>query len=801
MLFSDIFSACKTALALKSRNYRSCLCCSKGVFQLLLLMSASGIQAETELSIRAKGDTGSETFNVRHLPGGSEPAVVVFPLSGESAVVSKEFAVYDLKLGQSVNDQDILQIGFTNDGLEGGFDRNLTIDWIEVDGRLYQTEDPSVYSQGNWNFDDCDSGFKQQETLHCYDGYFEFKILDNRPPTISTTTNPVIRLGDTLRLRVAATDPDGSVPSLNLKPDNTVNPPPILPDNGDGTRSLVWTPVAAGIQEFEIIATDAVDTAINVNETVTVTVLSPEQAVPDGLPLKQLGDQLDLLVGFAAILEFDQLPDTDLYTSFARLQFNIVTPENAHKWDVINPQPDVYDFTEADKVANLAACQPPVPEDCTPMVLHGHPLVWHQQLPYWVSGLPVGTSAEKGAVEVLMKNHIGSLTTRYKDQIGLWDVVNEALEDDGTYRPSVWYRAMEDDYIGIAFRAARESAPDASLIYNDYDIAWPNTKSDAVYEMLQTLLQEGVPIDGIGFQMHLDSSFSHELFDDNGERNADGDIAAKFVSNVASNFARFADLGLDIYITELDVTITEFTAEQLQMQAEVYRRVLEVCLSQTACKAVQMWGYTDRYSWLDDDTPLPIDQGYQAKPAFYAMQSEMQKFIELQIDGDTGDETGDNGQTDEDLSGDEDDENNEPGPITTTPFCSNGKINTLWFEYDADNDTSYSLRRNSVSIGDAINYYPNGVPIDAVIEVQSVKNRNRIDTLEMFTDVAPGEIISATPIDRGSVTLRFIVTAGEEQQQLDIELNCGQAQFLETGDEFGPLTFLSVGSPKFGSSK
>ena len=181
-------------------------------------------------------------------------------------------------------------------------------------------------------------------------------------------------------------------------------------------------------------------------------------------------------------------------------------------------------------------------------------------------------------------------------------MVNESFENDGSFRRSVWYNAMGEGYIEKAFRQARINSPLSRLIYNDFDVAFEGPKADAMFNLVSRLLDEGVPIDGVGFQMHLDTSF--DRFD-----------------SVRRNFQRFADLGLEIYITELDVS--QFSGIQEDRQASIYRDVLSVCLEQSACKAVQLWGLTDRYSWRRAFSPLPLNGNYDAKPAYFSLQQRL----------------------------------------------------------------------------------------------------------------------------------------------------------------------------------
>jgi len=198
-----------------------------------------------------------------------------------------------------------------------------------------------------------------------------------------------------------------------------------------------------------------------------------------------------------------------------------------------------------------------------------------------------------------MNAFIDSMVDRYNDDVAIWDVVNEALADDGTLRRSVWFEAMGKAHIAKAFRRTQAAGASGKLLYNDYDVAFPGPKSDALIALVTELVQDEVPIDGVGFQMHLDADF------------ADFD-------GVAETFAKVRALGLEVYITELDVSIRAGQTEA--QQAEVYANVLRTCLAETACRALQIWGFTDRYSWRRETTPLVLDRAYLPKPAYLALQ-------------------------------------------------------------------------------------------------------------------------------------------------------------------------------------
>lgn len=413
----------------------------------------------------------------------------------------------------------------------------------------------------------------------------------NFQPVINGINNPVIRAGDTLRQLVQPVDPDGDVARLSV-----LNPPQgaEFVDNGDGTRTLVWPTDSSHITErdgtdephiVDFLAVDPRDENLRDDHQLKISVVDPQTRARGGERLRVLAEQRGLLVGFAAMLNSSKLADTDIYLDIAAEEFNVVTPENSHKWGWIQPRRGDFNFIDADELAQYAVENG--------MELHGHPLLWHRQLPGWVQQMPLDEA------EQIMYEHIDALVSRYRGRVGIWDVVNEALEEDGTYRQSVWYEAMAETYIGKAFRRARQRDPEAILVYNDYDVAWPGPKADGMYELLRHELAQGTPIDAVGFQMHFWTAFDE-------------------FEGLRQNLQRFADLGLDIYITEFDVAMSERGQEQLQ--ASVYQRIAEICLQQPRCRAMQAWGYTDRYSWRYNFRPLLFTEGYLAKPAYYAWQ-------------------------------------------------------------------------------------------------------------------------------------------------------------------------------------
>ncbi|MCS6815084.1 MAG: endo-1,4-beta-xylanase, partial [Cyanobacteria bacterium] len=275
-------------------------------------------------------------------------------------------------------------------------------------------------------------------------------------------------------------------------------------------------------------------------------------------------------------------------------EFNVVTPENVMKFSLIHPERDRYDFTDADAVVNVARTHG--------MQVRGHTLVWHQQMPEWLS------SIAKDEVKAVLQDHITTVVSHYRGQVAAWDVVNEAIADDSSLRNSFWLQSLGADYIDWAFQWAHSADPEARLVYNDYGAEGLNSKSDAVYAFVQGLLQRNVPIHGVGLQMHVSLA----------------DFPAP--ADVTANVRRLVNLGLAVDITEMDVRLKEpATASDRVRQGQVYQQLLAACLAGGGCQTTVLWGFTDRHSWVPSFFPgwgsaLIFDQNYRPKPAYYALQ-------------------------------------------------------------------------------------------------------------------------------------------------------------------------------------
>ncbi len=284
------------------------------------------------------------------------------------------------------------------------------------------------------------------------------------------------------------------------------------------------------------------------------------------------------------------------YLNLVNEEFSYFTPENYAKWGLLQPNsPDEWDFTTLDAMVDSA--------EANKQLFKGHALVWHIQLPSFITE---DTPAEE--FRSLYQRHIQMTAGRYAGRIYSWDVANEVIETDGSYRNSIWLRKFGTDYIADAFYAAKAADPTAKLLYNDYAIARINPKSDGVYNMVKGLVEDGVPIDGVGFQMHLSAE------------------SAPSVDEIVENFERFTALGLTVNISELDVQIARLPWDfqtSLAIQQQIYHRVVDACLRVAGCEAVTTWGLTDRYTWIDGtfgpDDPLQFGEDFSRKPAYFGM--------------------------------------------------------------------------------------------------------------------------------------------------------------------------------------
>ncbi|TRV78239.1 endo-1,4-beta-xylanase [Streptomyces sp. 130] len=312
--------------------------------------------------------------------------------------------------------------------------------------------------------------------------------------------------------------------------------------------------------------------------------------------LGALGLRSGVRIGTA--VDMAALADDAPYRAKAASEFSSVTPENVMKWEVVEPNRGQYDWKEADKLVDFARANG--------QLVRGHTLLWHNQLPAWL------TTGDFTADELraILRKHITDEARHFKGRIWQWDVVNEAFNDDGTLRDSIWLRKLGPGYIADAFRWAHAADPKAKLYINDYNIEGVNAKSTALYDLVVKLREQHVPIDGVGIQGHLSVQY-----------NAPHDIA--------ENMKRFDALGLETAITEADVRVPmPSDSTKQEAQAEGYDVLLRGCLLTRKCTDFTVWGFTDKYSWVPDTfegegAANLFDEDYRPKPAYSALRDDL----------------------------------------------------------------------------------------------------------------------------------------------------------------------------------
>jgi endo-1,4-beta-xylanase len=322
------------------------------------------------------------------------------------------------------------------------------------------------------------------------------------------------------------------------------------------------------------------------------------------ITLRQAGEQAGVLVGAAVR---PSLFSEAAYSETLAREFNMVEPEDVLKWWVVRRNQGSFDFREGDEVVRFALAHG--------IKVRGHCLVWDHNNPEWLE-LGHFTPAQ---LSQLLQEHISTVMKHYAGRVFAWDVVNEAMDENGRFKDSPWYNqpgigfaGKGSAYVEQAFRWAHQADPQALLFYNEGGEAeGMNRKSDAMYAMVKDFKQRGVPIDGVGLQMHISQ--------------LDFDTAA-----VRANIVRLTGLGLQVHITELDVSLPVDSAgngsmKDLQRQADVYGGVARACLQNPGCTAIQTWGFTDKYSWIGSTShgsrgaALPFDRNYKIKPAYQAL--------------------------------------------------------------------------------------------------------------------------------------------------------------------------------------
>ncbi len=363
---------------------------------------------------------------------------------------------------------------------------------------------------------------------------------------------------------------------------------------------------------------------------VTAIMLFSWALTPSGIYAKQtLKSALSGKFLIGAAINDDQASGKDTLSDKILLQqFNSITAENCMKSEVIQPVEGKFDFTQADRYVDFGVRNN--------LYVHGHVLIWHSQAPKWFFTDVEGKDVSREVLIERMRKHITTVMTRYKGKIKSWDVVNEAIMDDGSFRPSKFYQIIGEDYIRLAFQFAREVDPEAQLIYNDYSMAHPGRRA-GVIKMIRNLQQQGVKVDGIGMQGHFSMDFPS-------------------VAEEEKSIVEFAALGVKVMITELDITVIPFPTKNVgadvgmkyaydkkmnpypngmpkKVAAQWNKRMGEFfklfIKHSDKISRVTIWGVTDHQTWRNDwpipgrkDYPLLFDRNYQPKPVVKAIIRE-----------------------------------------------------------------------------------------------------------------------------------------------------------------------------------
>jgi endo-1,4-beta-xylanase len=297
------------------------------------------------------------------------------------------------------------------------------------------------------------------------------------------------------------------------------------------------------------------------------------------------------------------LQEDPQYGQIIAQEFNLVVPENAMKIGVVCKQSQTYNFDKADQIVQFAQSHG--------QAIRGHNLCWHMHVPQWIKGL---SNLE---LEQVLRNYIYTTVDRYKGQCYAWDVVNEAINDNGRLRPSLW-KSVEN-YISKCFTWAHEADPEAHLIYLDYR-THAVSRWNAICKMISELKSSGIPVHGVGLQLH------HEVFRSLG-------ISTVRLSGLIQ---QLQSLGVAVHFSEVSIPIYPPTqqlpvATKLALQAKAYNQAMKVCL-ESHCASFNLWGFTDQYVYYKppekdaNSIPCLFDRHYQPKPAYHSIAQELARF-------------------------------------------------------------------------------------------------------------------------------------------------------------------------------
>jgi endo-1,4-beta-xylanase len=380
-----------------------------------------------------------------------------------------------------------------------------------------------------------------------------------------------------------------------------------IPDHGIFADGNVWFGADAKVEtgEWKLASLTARGNGKDNVEIVEANSINKSVSKPDSL--RELSSTSSRKIPIGAAVSIIPLLTDKQYSEIVLREFSMITPENSFKPQFIQPLKDVYTFNETDTFVEAA--------ENNNILVHGHALVMGKATPEWMQKTPENERKK------VMTDHINTTVSRYKGKVAQWDVVNEPMSEDAIdykegrpgLRKHMWIDAMGEEYIDIAYKAARQADPQAKLFLNDFGLEKDGERWNAFLNLVKRLQSRGVPIDGVGFESHV----YHTPADD-----IDPVVLKQHIQTLAA-------LGLESRISEIDVL-----GDDPFYQAKQYSDVLAVCLSEPTCTSYGVWGITDLYgsTTLSDRYPIMLgdsllwDENYKAKPAYKSIQDTLVKW-------------------------------------------------------------------------------------------------------------------------------------------------------------------------------
>lgn len=333
----------------------------------------------------------------------------------------------------------------------------------------------------------------------------------------------------------------------------------------------------------------------------------------DPTPLRTYAQQLGKNIGVAAAsYRYDSRTSSEV--KLVGKEFNIIVAENEMKFDATQPSRDNFNYEGANAIREIAGTNR--------QILRGHTLAWHSQVASWVSqdGKKNNNNFSREELLSILKNHIFNVVGHYRGIINEWDVCNEVLDDDQSIvrtdpsayklRPSIWATYIGEDFIDSAFVWAHQADPNAKLYINDYGVEFAgSTKTEAYFNLISSLQKRGIPIDGCGLQCHITTGQLDTL-------------------KLEKNIQRYATLGLNCIITELDIALSENKETFIERQAQEYAAITRIFLRNENCPSLLVWGISDNHSWRQN-APLLYDAALQPKPAYYGIHAQLRRAVDI----------------------------------------------------------------------------------------------------------------------------------------------------------------------------